>query len=138
MCLKQNSLPHRQRGVGLPATIFLISVLALIVAAMSDLNEASGRGFGQDYYSMQAFYAAESGVQVSLNRVFVGGQACGAMTLIDFDAGGGNPGLNNCSADINCNLDTVDSVNYYTFLSTATCGSGFEASQRSIQVRAKL
>jgi len=139
MCLKQNALPNRQHGIGLPATVFLISILALIVAAMSDLTEQSGLGFGQDYHAMQAFYAAESGAQVALNRVLVGGQACsGALTAIDFDAGGPNPGLNNCSVTLNCSQVSVDSVNYYTFLSTATCGTGFERSQRSIQVQAKM
>ncbi len=134
---REPNLLTRQQGVGLPATIFIITVLALIVVAMSDLTESSGLGFGQDYHAMKTFYAAESGAQVALNRVFVGGAACaGAMTAIDFDASGSRPGLNDCTVSLNCSQVTVSGADYYTVLSTATCGSGFEASQRSIQVRA--
>lgn len=129
----------KQKGVGLPATVFLISIMALIVVAMGDLTEQSNIGFGQDFNSMRAFYAAESGAQVALNRVFVGGQACtNALTDIDFDAGAGgsNPGLNNCVATLSCGVSTVLTVNYLTITSTATCGVGIEQAMRSIQVRA--
>jgi len=127
-----------QSGLGLPATIFLISILALIVVAMSELNQNSGLGFGQDFQSMKAFYAAESGAQIALNRVFVGGAACNnSLADIDFDGSGDNPGLNACAAELSCVQLTVDAVQYYTFLSTATCGNGFEQARRSIQVHAR-
>jgi len=128
---------NRQKGIGLPATIFIIVILALIVAAMADLTESSNLGFGQDYNSMRAFYAAESGAQIALNRVFVGNQVCdNALVNIDFDSGGDNPGLNNCIAELACSSDTVSSIEYRTFISTATCGFGFEQAVRSIEVRA--
>lgn len=130
-------IPGKQRGIGLPATIFIVVILSLIVLAMSDLTEQSGLGFGQDYHAMKAFYAAESGAQIALNRVFVGGAACSnPMTAIDFDSGGSNPGLNNCTATMACSSVLVDGITYYTFLSTGSCGAGFETAQRSIQVRA--
>jgi len=132
---------HQQRGIGLPATIFLIVVLALIVLAMSDLTEDSSRGFAQDFESTRAFYAAESGAQVALNRVFVGGTTCdNSMGYLDFDAGGNNPGLNNCIAQLVCRVDTVTvagvDTDFMTFTSTATCGSGLDQATRSVQVRA--
>ena len=127
----------KQAGIGLPTTIFLISILALIVVAMSDLTESSNLGFGQDFQSMRAFYAAESGAQVALNRAFVGGQACNnALVDIDFDSSGANPGLDNCLVVLNCTPVMVGLIEYRTFTSTATCGSGFEQSTRSIEVRA--
>ena len=104
---------------------------------MSDLTESSNLGFGQDLQSMRAFYAAESGAQVALNRVFVGGQACSATAVtLDFNAVNDNAGLTDCVAILSCTQDTVLSVNYFTFLSAATCGTGFEQAQRSIEVRA--
>ncbi len=131
-------MPGYQSGLGLPATVFLISILAIIVVAMSELNETSVRGFGQDFHSQKAFYAAESGAQVALNRIFVGGVACsGTLAAIDYDASGTNPGLDNCSVDLNCDQVDVDGLSYYTVTSTATCGSGFEQARRSIQVRAR-
>ena len=140
MCLNRSILLKKQAGIGLPATVFLITILAAIVVAMSDLTEQSSLGFGQNYHSMQAFYAAESGAQVAVNRVLVGGAAAcvDPMAPIDFDAGGDNPGLNNCEAVLACTKDSVATIEYYTITSTATCGSGFEQSQRSVQVRAKL
>ncbi len=128
----------KQRGVGLPATIFLIVIIALIVLALSDINKKSGLGFGQDFYSMKAFYAAESGAQVALNRVFVGAQSCSnALADIDFDDSAVNPGLDQCDTVLNCRQDIVEGITYYTFNSIATCGTGFEQAQRSIEVRAR-
>ena len=133
----RNSLFKRQAGIGLPATIFLVVIVSLIVVAMSELNESSSLGFGQDFNAQKAFYAAESGAQVALNRVFVGGAACNnALADIDFDSGGANPGLDNCVADLACTQNDVAGTSYYTFTSTASCGSGFEASTRSVEVRA--
>ena len=133
----QRSFQARQAGIGLPATIFIIVILSLIVVAMSELNESSALGFGQDFNSMKSFYAAESGAQIALNRVFVGGAACNnALANIDFDAGGDNPGLNHCVSVLGCSQQDVAGVSYYTFSSEATCGFGFEASTRSIEVRA--
>ncbi len=130
-------VPAKQRGIGLPASLFIIIILSLIVLAMSDLNEQSALAFGQDYHSMRAFYAAESGAQVAMNRIFVGAAACSdPMTPIDFDSGGSNPGFDNCTASISCSSVLVDGTTYYTITSTGTCGAGFEQAQRSIQVRA--
>lgn len=127
----------KQRGIGLPATIFLIVILALIVVAMSDLTEDANTGFAQDFQSTRAFYAAESGAQVALNRVFVGGEDCdNTLGYLDFDADGDNPGLNNCVAQLVCQMDTVSGTEYMTFTSTATCGAGLDQATRAVQVRA--
>lgn len=128
----------KQRGIGLPATVFIISILALILAALSDLNVSSTLSFTQSFQSQRAFYAAESGAQIGLNRIFVGGTTCNnSIADIDFDSGGANLGLDNCTADLSCSILTVDGINYYTLDSAAVCGSGFEQAERSIQVRAK-
>lgn len=131
------SLRNKQKGLGLPATIFVITVLAFVVVTMGNLSESSAKGFGHDYHSIRAFYAAESGAQVALNRLFVGAVACNASIAdIDFDSGGDNPGLNDCETALSCAQVTVDSIDYFTVTSTATCGTGDEQAQRSIQVRA--
>lgn len=144
MCPKQSNsslielpLRSKQRGIGLPASVFLIVIVALIVLALGELNTKSNIGFGQDFYSIRAFYAAESGAQIALNRVFVGGQACNnSLTDIDFDAVTDNEGLQSCQVDLSCQQVTVDVVDYLTFTSTAICGTGLESASRSIQVRA--
>ena len=128
----------RQAGIGLPATVFLIVIIALIVLALGELNQKSNLGFGQDLFSTKAFYAAESGAQVALNQVFVSARACvNSMTSIDFNNSGPNPGLDECDVRVDCQQTPVEGNTYYTFTSTATCGSGFEQAQRRIEVRAR-
>lgn len=125
----------RQAGIGLPATVFLIVIIALIVLALGELNQKSNLGFGQDLYSIKAFYAAESGAQVALNQVLVGSQACAnPTTTINFN---NNAGLETCNVEVNCQATLVAAITYYTFSSTASCGSGFEQAQRRIEVRAR-
>lgn len=129
---------NKQAGIGLPATVFLIVIVALIVLALGDLNTKSNIGFGQDFYSVKAFYAAESGAQIALNQVFMGNQACTAsMTVIDFDSVADNTGLEACQVSVSCRQATVELIHYYTFMSSATCGGGYEQAQRSIEVRAR-
>lgn len=128
----------RMRGIGLPATIFVITVLALIVVAITDLTRQSAQGFSQSFQSQRAFYAAESGAQVALNRIFVGGTACNAaLANIDFNSRGTNEGLDGCQALLSCSQITINSTNYYTVNSVGQCGVGFEQAQRSVQVRAR-
>lgn len=124
----------RQRGIGLPATIFIITVLALIVVALSDLAQDSNIGFSQNFQSQRAFYAAESGAQVALNRVFVGGAACNtSLSDISF---GTDAGLENCTAVLSCSQESVAGTDYYTISSEAVCGSGMDRASRSVEVRA--
>ena len=122
-----------QLGLGLPATIFIITVLAMIVVALGELTRGSSQAFAQNFQSQRAFYAAESGAQIALNRVFTGGSACGSLSDISF---GSNQGLENCSASLSCSQVVVDSVTYYTFQSTGTCGTGLDEASRMIEVRA--
>lgn len=135
MCPKHISNKERQRGIGLPATIFIITVLALIVVAMAELNQSSSQAFAQSFQSQKAFYAAESGAQVALNRIFVGAIACNSA-IADINFASAGDGLQDCVADLDCSQVTVSGVNYYTVSSTASCGSGFSQATRSVEVRA--
>lgn len=140
MYLNRSSARNKQQGIGLPATVFLIVIVALIVLALGDINTKSNIGFGQDFYSVKAFYAAESGAQIALNRVIMGGQVCpttaSTLVSIDFDTVTDNSGLETCNVSVSCLRTSVDTINYYNFISAARCGSGYEQAQRSIEVRA--
>ena len=133
------SVKQRPRGFGLPAAIFIITVLAMVVASITRLDEASSVGFGQDLNSIRAFYAAESGAQIALARRFAvagAAQACAAGIYTD---NSGLAGLNQCSVNVDCSQVIIPASGdtYYTFVSTATCGSGIDAAQRDIEVRAR-
>lgn len=129
---------RRMRGIGLPASIFIILILALLVLAISQLSQTSSRALGQNLQSQKAFYAAESGAQVALNRIFAGGASCdGNLADIDFNAGGANLGFASCTATLSCSQVAVAGNSYMTVTSTGRCGDGFEAAQRQVQVRAR-
>ncbi len=133
----------RQRGFGLPAAIFIITVLALMVVALNSLDEVSSVSFVQDINSQRAFYAAESGAQIGLNRLFPAGapaSTCAngyfAGVSLDFTALG-TTGLDNCSVRVSCAVDTVGGSNYYTLDSVGQCGGGADLAVRRLRVRAK-
>lgn len=123
----------KQRGVGLPVALFVITVLALIVVALTDLEETSGVSFSVDINSMRAFYAAESGAQLAVNSLF---PPSGTPTVCASPAFS-QIGLNGCNATVTCNLITVDSIDYHTIRSTGRCGSGIDQAERVIEVRVR-
>ena len=137
MYLDKPTLRYRQQGFGLPLAIFIITVLALVIAAMSQLQQTSSEGVSLQVQSHRAFYAAESGIQLALNRLIPpdgsAGSACSASPFYQRDFS--IPGLPNCSVTVNCSVITVTSINYYTLNATGTCGSGVDAAQRQIEVR---
>lgn len=146
MCHKPNTSLTRSgfasrksmQGIGLPASIFIILVLALMILALSDLTQTGSASVGHNYQAQKAFFAAESGAQIGLNRIFVGGSACTAsMGSIDFNATSPNTGLESCSADLVCTQDLVLGERFYTLLSLGECGDGFDKAQRTVQVRAR-
>lgn len=146
MCPKPDVLPTRpsfssrkaMQGLGLPASIFIILILALVVLALSDLTETSSATVSHNYQAQKAFFAAESGAQIGLNRIFVGGAACTAsMGTVDFSATSPNTGLESCRADLVCNDHAVAGERFYTLLSLGECGDGFDKAQRTVQVRAR-
>lgn len=131
--------PNRQAGIGLPVALFVITVLALIVVALTDLEESSGVSFSLDVNSMRAFYAAESGAQIDMVNIFPPSgsvAACNSTpqtTALSFSANG----LNGCRANVVRSCVEVDSVKYFSLTSTGACGSGGDGAERVIVVRAR-
>jgi len=134
MCLNQ---PVKNKGFGLPVAIFVITVLAMIVLAITRMDEASSLSFGQNFYSVKAFYAAESGAQIALSKRFSSsgvGVACANPIYTQTFT---TVGLEGCSVAVSCDSKTVGGQNYYTFQSTGVCGAGDEQTKRTIEVRAR-
>ncbi len=127
----------KQKGLGLPAALFLIIIMVMIVAAINQINEMNASAYGREWLSMSAFYAAESGAQTAalyvLNTTAVA-PACDG----NFINGLTPAGMSFCSINVTCSSQTVDALNYFTFTSTATCGEGPDAATRIIQVRVML
>lgn len=142
MCPKCNrgrvpaSFRAGQAGMGLPMALFVIVVLALIVAAVAEMERGGGEMTSLQIESQRAFFAAESGAQIALHQLLPptgSGAACGANL---YQHSFGTPGLAQCSVKVDCRADVAKGVTYYTLNSTGSCGSGVDYAQREIEVRA--
>ena len=125
---------RQQRGLGLPSALFLIVVMVMIVAAINQINDMNAAAYGREWLSMSAFYAAESGAQTAalyaLNTTLTA-PACDSH----FIAGLTPAGMTFCNINVSCSSQLVDSVNYLTLTSRATCGEGIDSATRIIQLR---
>lgn len=133
------SCRFRQRGAGLPVALFIITVLALLVAGMAQLQESSGQAVSLQIQSQRAFYAAESGAQVAVARVLDAG-SCSAL-------GGpiiyGEPGLRGCRAELACSSILLDieaspaEETVFDLTSQGQCGTGPDRAERTVEVRVR-
>lgn len=132
----------RQRGIGLPAAIFVITLMAALAVAINALISDNARNVQEEIQLTRAFYAAESAAGFAMNARFPPGEfpeyagdaICpdneGAPREYEFTV----DGLSGCSARVSCAVGpTVNSMEYYTITSTGICG---EVS-RTIQVRSR-
>ena len=129
--------PARQQGIGLPAAIFVITLMATIAVAVNLLLSQNADTLEEEVRLTRAFYAADSGAGFAMHLMFP------PQDFPNYDTVAVCPtiarsyeftmeGLGACSVEIDCVTDaTVDSVNYYTIASTGTCGD----ISRTVQVR---
>jgi len=127
----------KQSGIGLPMALFIITILAMIIAAITDLEESSGVGFGLDVNSMRAFYAAESGAQADMAKIFPASGASASCSAITTTFSFSTTGLNGCEALVVRSCVAVEGIDYFTLKSTGSCGSGPDSAVRIIDVRAR-
>lgn len=140
MYLRRNELTstsYVQRGIGIPAALFVITLLAIIAVAINLLLEQNAETYEEEVNLTRAFYAAESGAGFALNSIFPPEEFPQYNSTAECAAGPREytftiPGLNECTARVTCSIDaTVSSVKYYTVVSEGTC-SGVT---RTVQVR---
>lgn len=140
MCPKRKNLNRggvmgkraAMRGLGLVSAIALITVVAVLMVAITRIVQNSSEAFAQDVLSHRALLAAESGSQLGLNRLFppLGAGACSnrSWDLTDF-------GLPACQASVACRSEVVGATTYYTLESDGRCTAGPDAAERSVLVR---
>ena len=131
------AMRHAQRGIGIPAALFVITLLAIIAVAINLLLEQNAETYEEEVNLTRAFYAAESGAGFAMNTIFPpeefpqynGNAECAAGPReYTFTV----PGLNECTASVSCSVDaTVSSVEYYTIVSAGSCNGV----TRTVQVR---
>ncbi|PVY70323.1 MSHA biogenesis protein MshP [Tamilnaduibacter salinus] len=138
MCPDRSSL-SRERGAGLPVALFVITVLALIVAGMAQLQQGTGASVSRQILSQRAFLAAESGAQASVAKTLASGDCSVDGTTLSFS----NDGLSGCEAAIACDAVQADiegspaPETVYTIRSAGRCGGSGERSERTVEVRVR-
>lgn len=129
------SIRKSQLGIGLPAAIFVITLLVVIAFAISQLVSQNAASFEEEINLTRAFYAAESGAGFAMNRLYppeeypgyTSDATCAATTTFSLVS----DGLNSCSVTVTCNEILEGSKYYATIKSTGTCNDV----ERTIQVR---
>lgn len=163
MCHKRPVLKTQKRQAGflIPLAAFLVVAMSILAATIVRTSSQATIASAQELISTQTFYAAESGAQAAMSRLFVANSnrtsvdniCAGINNTIDFEAQA-VPGLGNCSAAVTCDCryqnnsacdasvaDNYNGVNglfysFYTVTSVGRCGSASVTSNRTVQVSA--
>lgn len=127
-----------QQGIGLPAAIFIITVMAFIAAAVTQLVSQNAQTYSEAVSLSRAFYAAESGAGFGMNTIFPPEDyntayastpsrcpGSGSPTVYNFVSSG----LNQCKATVTCTL--IAGTTHATIESTGECDDVV----RTVQVR---
>ncbi|MGJ8691083.1 MAG: hypothetical protein ACSHW0_01230 [Thalassotalea sp.] len=138
---------RRANGSALMIALFVIVVMALLGAAILNMQRTSSESIAQEVLGTRALAAARTGMQIQLQKLFplkaVSGNCPNTTYIYDLAAIAGLP---NCQAAASCtNYATHDGIAYYRLVSTSTCGSGdmksdssnIVLSSRTIQVEAR-
>lgn len=128
-----------QQGIGLPIALFVITVLALLVVGMAQLQQATGQAVSLQIQSQRAFFAAESGAQLAVAEV-LDSASCAGVPAEQVYANGA---LRECKARLSCAataplaIPGSGSNRVYTLTSVGECGSGNELASRTVEVRVR-
>ncbi|WP_437560242.1 hypothetical protein [Acidithiobacillus sulfuriphilus] len=124
---KRLSTPHPEKGSALVMVIFVMVVLALLLAALAYINAQSNQNTALQIASTRAFWAAQSGAEWGAYQI---APATGSAASQCFSPNpaypdiGSIPGLAGCSAAVACSSSTTASVTSYRISSQGTCPTG--------------
>ena len=116
----------RQRGVGLPVAIFVITVLAAFVVNMGYLVQDNASGRIAYVQALRALLAAESGGDFGMNVLFDPSDAttypslsCSSSPVTySFE---NDAGMKGCSASVTCASSSSGGETIYTITSVGSC-----------------
>ncbi len=129
-----------QAGLGLVSAIFVITVGALLAAAMASMMRVGQTATVQSFQATRAMQAAESGIQMEMVRLIQSsvGSACQSSNSYDFNT---VAGLVGCNAATECSVSVVGTERYATIVSTGRCGgnsASLDSASRRLRVRAQV
>lgn len=129
----------QQRGFLIPLALFIVVVMGLLALALARTTTQTSLASAQEFLSLQAFYAAESGAQMGMQRLFFNNDTRAAVDAAcvgwsDTLTFPGVQGLANCSALVSCSPASTTLTSFYTITSNGFCGSGALGAERRIRV----
>jgi MSHA biogenesis protein MshP len=141
---------RKQAGLGLVSAIFVITVLAVIIAGMSRFFVASQNVTVQEFLGARAITAAQTGIELELTCLGNSLNGCSASVAVgsapvNYDYWPGPTaaetfnidGLNSCRAEVFYRAISSAVGNFWTIESTGICGGvGLDGASRKIIVRA--
>ncbi|PIE20548.1 MAG: hypothetical protein CSA61_01275 [Neptuniibacter caesariensis] len=152
MCHKPiNPRYAKQQGLGLVSAIFVITVLAVIIAGMSRFLALGQDTTTQEFLGARAIAAAQTGIELELTCLENGLPNCTASAAVgspdpavkDYWPGPAAtatfnmPGLRGCRAEVFYRTVNSSEGSFWTLDSTGYCGgSGLDGASRKIAIRA--
>ncbi|MBW4936493.1 hypothetical protein [Marinobacter sp. F4206] len=135
--MSPDSSIDKQIGAGLPVALFVMTVLALLVVVMAQLQQGSAEAVSLQIQSQRALFAAESGAQVGVREALEGGSCSGITSPKTFTSSG----LAGCRAVMTCESVSAEltgkspAEEIYTLTSTGQCGNGMDRAERVVEVK---
>lgn len=123
---KRLSTPHPEKGSALVMVIFVIVVLALLLAALAYVNSGSNQNTAYQIASTRAYWAAQSGAEWGVYQVTAYG-SCAPHTPLTYSSYAPNAGLAGCNATVACSSSSsapTASITSYRISSQGTCPAG--------------
>ncbi len=134
----RHSPKRRGKGFTLPLALFIIIVLGLLAAVLYRTVAIGNLSVLQETLSARAFFAADSGAQAAMMRLFptsgVAAQCTGGAGVTQALTGAG---FHSCSVTVVCSSQAIDGVVHYQMVSTATCTAGDRRASRVLDVAAR-
>lgn len=138
----RRDMHRRQRGVSLIGAIFLITGLSLLGALLTRLLVINVEETMGEWYSAQAFAAAESGIDYAAYNVIYATPACTGAGTVNNDFYSGtvnNPPAQGLvyaafSVDYECELVNGDPLYKFTVTGSAGESAGVIKAQRELEV----
>jgi len=140
----------KQRGLGLISAIFVITVLAVIIAGMSRFFALSQDVTAQEFLGARAITAAQTGIELELTCLGNSASGCVASAAVgsppaqvDYWPGPAASdtfnisGLQGCRSEVFYRTVTSPEGDFWTIDSTGYCGgSGLDGASRKVVIRA--
>lgn len=133
MCRNHYHSAVHSGGFTMPIAIFILVIMALIGVAMTKIASTGALSIANETFSVRALYAAESGAQWAMNKIFpLNGTypGCFSNTTLNYSSAG----LSRCQADVSCQDNGMfNGHRHYQITSRGQCGDAV----RELQVGAR-